>query len=45
CFRQIEDMIIKAKLELPVMTIEGDKPGALDARTKLRLDSFVEMLR
>lgn len=45
CFRQIEDMIIKAKLDLPVMTIEGDKPGALDARTKLRLDSFVEMLR
>lgn len=45
CFRQIEDMIIKAKLDLPVITIEGDKPGELDARTKLRLDSFVEMLR
>jgi benzoyl-CoA reductase/2-hydroxyglutaryl-CoA dehydratase subunit BcrC/BadD/HgdB len=45
CFRQIEDMVIKAKLDLPVITIEGDKPGQLDARTKLRLDSFLEMLR
>lgn len=44
CFRQIEDIIIKAKLDLPIITIEGDKPGELDARTKLRLDSFLEML-
>jgi benzoyl-CoA reductase/2-hydroxyglutaryl-CoA dehydratase subunit BcrC/BadD/HgdB len=45
CFRQIEDMVIRAKLDIPMITIEGDKPGELDARTKLRLDSFVEMLR
>jgi benzoyl-CoA reductase/2-hydroxyglutaryl-CoA dehydratase subunit BcrC/BadD/HgdB len=45
CFRQIEDMILRAKLDVPVITIEGDKPGELDARTKLRLDSFIEMLR
>lgn len=45
CFRQIEDMVIKAKLDIPIITIEGDKPGELDARTKLRLDSFLEMLR
>lgn len=45
CFRQIEDLVIKKKLDLPIVTIEGDKPGELDARTKLRLDSFLEMLR
>jgi benzoyl-CoA reductase/2-hydroxyglutaryl-CoA dehydratase subunit BcrC/BadD/HgdB len=45
CFRQIEDMVIKSTLDLPILTIEGDKPGELDARTKLRLDSFLEMLR
>lgn len=45
CFRQIEDMIFRQKLDLPILTIEGDRPGKLDARTRLRLDSFLEMLR
>ena len=45
CFRQIEDMILREKLAVPILTIEGDKPGRLDARTRLRLDSFLEMLR
>ncbi len=45
CFRQIEDMIFRERLDVPILTIEGDKPGKLDARTKLRIDSFLEMLR
>lgn len=45
CFRQIEDIIIRKKLQLPVLTLEGDNPGRLDARTRLRLDVFLEMLR
>lgn len=45
CFRQIEDMIIRQILDIPILTIEGDKPGRLDARTKLRLEGFVEMLK
>ncbi|MEG6584159.1 2-hydroxyacyl-CoA dehydratase family protein [Dendrosporobacter sp. 1207_IL3150] len=45
CFRQIEDMIFREKLDVPILTIEGDKPGRVDARTKLRIDSFLEMLR
>jgi benzoyl-CoA reductase/2-hydroxyglutaryl-CoA dehydratase subunit BcrC/BadD/HgdB len=45
CFRQIEDMIFRQKLDIPILTIEGDKPGKIDARTKLRIDSFLEMLR
>ncbi|HWR39001.1 MAG TPA: 2-hydroxyacyl-CoA dehydratase [Patescibacteria group bacterium] len=45
CFRQIEDMIFQEKLDIPILTIEGDRPGRLDARTKLRIDSFLEMLR
>lgn len=31
CYRQIEDMIVRKKLNLPILTIEGDKPGCLDA--------------
>jgi benzoyl-CoA reductase/2-hydroxyglutaryl-CoA dehydratase subunit BcrC/BadD/HgdB len=45
CFRQIEDLIVRQKLNLPILTLEGDKPNRLDARTRMRLDSFIEMLR
>ena len=45
CFRQIEDMIIREKFDVPVLTIEGDNPAKVDARTKLRIESFLEMLR
>lgn len=44
CFRQIEDMIIRKKLPFPVLTLEGDKPSPLDARTRLRIEGFIEML-
>lgn len=45
CYRQIEDLIVRQRLKLPVLTLEGDNPNKLDARTKMRLDAFVEMLR
>lgn len=44
CHRAIHDLILKRELNVPVVTIEGDKPGGLDARTKLRLQTFLEMI-
>ena len=44
CYRQIQDLIIRRKLSVPILTIEGDRPGRLDARTKMRIDAFVDML-
>lgn len=44
CFRQIEDMIVRQKIPLPVLTLEGDKPAPLDARSKIRIEGFLEML-
>lgn len=44
CYRQIQDVIIKKELDIPVITIEGNEPEGLDARTKIRLESFIEML-
>lgn len=44
CFRQIEDMVVRSKLRLPVLTLEGDKPASLDARTRIRIESFLEMI-
>ncbi|GAB6158330.1 2-hydroxyacyl-CoA dehydratase family protein [Desulfotomaculum varum] len=45
CYRQIEDLIIRQKLKYPILTLEGDKPNKLDARTRMRLDAFLDMLR
>ena len=45
CFRGIEDSIFKKELKVPVLTIEGDRPQKLDERTKIRLESFIDMLK
>lgn len=45
CYRHIEDLIVRQKIKIPVLTLEGDNPNQLDARTKMRIDSFIEMLR
>ncbi len=45
CFRSIEDTIFKKELHVPVITIEGDRPQKLDERTKIRLESFIDMLK
>jgi benzoyl-CoA reductase/2-hydroxyglutaryl-CoA dehydratase subunit BcrC/BadD/HgdB len=44
CHRQIDNIILKKRIEIPVLTVEGDQPGNLDARTKLRIESFLDML-
>jgi len=44
CYRQIEDLIIRKKLAYPILTLEGENPTGLDARTKMRVESFLSML-
>jgi benzoyl-CoA reductase/2-hydroxyglutaryl-CoA dehydratase subunit BcrC/BadD/HgdB len=44
CFRQMEDLIFRKELGVPLLTVEGDRPMKLDGRTRTRLESFVEML-
>ena len=44
CFRQIEDKIMRHHLSKPVLTLEGDRPEPLDARTETRIEAFLEML-
>jgi benzoyl-CoA reductase/2-hydroxyglutaryl-CoA dehydratase subunit BcrC/BadD/HgdB len=44
CHRGIEDIVLRNKLTVPVLTLEGDAPGPLDARTRLRIDIFLEMM-
>ncbi|TGE31981.1 2-hydroxyacyl-CoA dehydratase family protein [Desulfosporosinus sp. Sb-LF] len=44
CYRQIEDLIIRKRLDYPILTLEGENPTGLDARTKMRVESFLSML-
>ncbi|AFS79600.1 putative 2-hydroxyglutaryl-CoA dehydratase subunit [Gottschalkia acidurici 9a] len=44
CYRAVQDIVIKDKLNIPILNIEGDKLNRLDARTKLRLEAFIDML-
>jgi len=44
CYHQIEDCIVRDELPVPVLTLDADRPGAIDGATKTRLEAFVEML-
>jgi benzoyl-CoA reductase/2-hydroxyglutaryl-CoA dehydratase subunit BcrC/BadD/HgdB len=45
CFRQLYDIILRDEMPVPVLTLEGDRPGKIDSRTSLRIETFIEMLR
>jgi benzoyl-CoA reductase/2-hydroxyglutaryl-CoA dehydratase subunit BcrC/BadD/HgdB len=44
CHRRIEDRIIRQSIDLPVLTLEADRPGPLSGQMKTRLEAFVQML-
>jgi benzoyl-CoA reductase/2-hydroxyglutaryl-CoA dehydratase subunit BcrC/BadD/HgdB len=44
CFRQIYDIILRESLPVPILAVEGDRPGRIDARTATRLETFIDML-
>ena len=44
CFRQIEDILFRKNLDLPFFSLEGDQPIPLDARTRLRLETFLNII-
>ena len=44
CFRQIYDIILRETLAIPILTLEGDRPGPTDSRTAMRIETFIDML-
>ena len=44
CFRYTQDTLIRRHLDVPVLALECDRPGPLDARTQTRVEAFLEML-
>ncbi|MCZ7356070.1 MAG: 2-hydroxyacyl-CoA dehydratase family protein [Candidatus Methanoperedens sp.] len=44
CHHVLEDEILRAELDYPVLTIQGDLPGNTPEQVRLRLEAFREML-
>ena len=44
CFRQLHDRILRERLDVPILTLECDRPGPLDGRSRTRVEAFIEML-
>lgn len=45
CFRQVQDAIVRRRIDIPLLTLEGDRPGPLDMRTETRIEAFMEMVK
>jgi benzoyl-CoA reductase/2-hydroxyglutaryl-CoA dehydratase subunit BcrC/BadD/HgdB len=45
CFRQVQDLLIRKHLSIPILTLEGDKPRPIDNRSKFRIEAFIDVLR
>ncbi len=45
CHHQIEDLTLRKHLGLPILTLEGDRPGPLDQRTRTRIEAFLDLLK
>jgi benzoyl-CoA reductase/2-hydroxyglutaryl-CoA dehydratase subunit BcrC/BadD/HgdB len=45
CHRHIHDVIIRKNIQLPILTLDCDRPGRLDGAMKTRIEAFVEMLK
>jgi len=45
CHHQIEDMVLRKHLAAPVLTLEGDRVGPMDGRTKPRIEAFLSMVK
>jgi len=45
CHRQIHDRLLRERVTIPILGIEGDRPGPVDARTRTRIEAFLEQIR
>ncbi len=45
CHRLLEDRLWREKLGKPLLTLEADRPGRVDERTRTRIEAFMERLR
>ncbi|MHC4872463.1 MAG: 2-hydroxyacyl-CoA dehydratase [Planctomycetota bacterium] len=44
CHRQLYDRMLKEKTDIPVLSIEGDRPSEVDGRILTRIEAFIETI-
>lgn len=44
CHRQLTDRLWRERSPLPILTVEADRPGKVDERTRTRIEAFLERL-
>jgi benzoyl-CoA reductase/2-hydroxyglutaryl-CoA dehydratase subunit BcrC/BadD/HgdB len=45
CYRQMQDIILRKHLKIPMLTLEGDRVSPVDPRSRMRLEAFIDVLR
>jgi benzoyl-CoA reductase/2-hydroxyglutaryl-CoA dehydratase subunit BcrC/BadD/HgdB len=44
CYHQLDDAVFRSILDIPILKLEADMPGPMDARSLVRLEAFLESL-
>jgi benzoyl-CoA reductase/2-hydroxyglutaryl-CoA dehydratase subunit BcrC/BadD/HgdB len=44
CFRSIEDIALRASLDVPILTLQGDLPSKVTETMEIRIEAFLDML-
>ena len=44
CHRLVHDRLWRERVNLPILTVEADRPGRVDERTRTRMEAFMERL-
>ncbi len=44
CFRGIEDIVLRGKIDLPILTIQGDLPSRVTETMDIRIEAFLDIL-
>jgi benzoyl-CoA reductase/2-hydroxyglutaryl-CoA dehydratase subunit BcrC/BadD/HgdB len=44
CFRGIEDIVVRKRLRVPVLTLQGDLPSLVTETMRIRIEAFLDML-
>jgi benzoyl-CoA reductase/2-hydroxyglutaryl-CoA dehydratase subunit BcrC/BadD/HgdB len=44
CFRGIEDIVLRERLAVPVLTLQGDLPSRVTETMRIRIEAFIDML-
>ena len=44
CHHVLEDRLLREELDMPMLTVQGDLPGATPAQIRLRLEAFGELM-